>query len=94
MKPAEALRRVQALLARTGSSSEEEARTAAIVACRLIREHRLVLSAPREREETSEYPADTAEDDVLKDALRDIAKGAAQDFIGKVIDRAVNKRRR
>ena len=38
---ADVVERVKALIARTSSNHEEEARTAAMIACRLIREHEL-----------------------------------------------------
>ena len=40
------LRALPGLLARTASDSEEEARTCALQACRIIREHGLVLALP------------------------------------------------
>lgn len=40
------LERVGQLIGMTGSSSEEEARTMALTACRLIREHGLVVLEP------------------------------------------------
>lgn len=40
------LDRIKALIARTASSSEEEARTSAVIACRLIREHKIELFDP------------------------------------------------
>jgi hypothetical protein len=43
---ADVVERVKALIARTSSPHEEEARTAAVIACRLIREHQLEV-APR-----------------------------------------------
>ena len=41
------LRMLPGLLARTASDSEEEARTSAVQACRIIREHGLVVALPR-----------------------------------------------
>lgn len=41
-----AMERVKALIARTASDSEEEARTCALLACRLIREHALEVVDP------------------------------------------------
>jgi hypothetical protein len=43
---ADVVERVRALIARTSSPHEEEARTAAMIACRLIREHRLDVVPP------------------------------------------------
>ena len=40
------LKRIQGLVARAGSSVEEEARTAAHIACALIREHKIELRMP------------------------------------------------
>lgn len=40
------LTRIKALIARTASSSEEEARTSAVIACRLIRDHKIELIHP------------------------------------------------
>jgi hypothetical protein len=41
---ADVVPRVKALIARTSSPHEEEARTAAVIACRLIREHQLEVT--------------------------------------------------
>ncbi|MGZ3424473.1 MAG: DUF2786 domain-containing protein [Polyangiales bacterium] len=41
---ADVVERVKALIARTSSPHEEEARTAAVIACRLIREHQLEVT--------------------------------------------------
>ena len=41
---ADVVERVRALIARTSSPHEEEARTAAVIACRLIREHQLEVT--------------------------------------------------
>jgi hypothetical protein len=41
---ADVVERVKALIARTSSTHEEEARTAALIACRLIREHHLEVT--------------------------------------------------
>jgi hypothetical protein len=43
---ADVVERVRALIARTSSPHEEEARTAAMIACRLIREHGLDVVPP------------------------------------------------
>lgn len=43
---ADIVERVRALIARTSSPHEEEARTAAVIACRLIREHQLDVVPP------------------------------------------------
>lgn len=43
---ADVVERVRALIARTSSPHEEEARTSAMIACRLIREHGLAVVPP------------------------------------------------
>lgn len=48
-----ALERVKALIARTASDSEEEARTCALLACRLIREHGMQVTVGEDRPHTS-----------------------------------------
>ncbi len=45
---ADPVERVRALIARTSSPHEEEARTSAVIACRLIREHSLDVVQRRE----------------------------------------------
>src|SRR6185295_9929478 len=50
------LERVSALVARASSSFEEEARTSAVIACRLIREHGLEVSLPGSVREPPQEP--------------------------------------
>jgi len=45
---ADVVERVKALIARASSPHEEEARTSAVIACRLIREHQLDVVPRRE----------------------------------------------
>jgi hypothetical protein len=45
-KAGSVLKKVEDLIARTASSSKEEARTSAFLACKLIREHGLVVLVP------------------------------------------------
>jgi len=46
MSPEKALERFYLLLARTASPYEEEARTSALLACRLLQEYNLQVQAP------------------------------------------------
>jgi hypothetical protein len=81
--PADPLARVVALLARAGdaASSEEEARTAAVTAARLIREHRFRVVAADGRAAGESPPIVTPERvdramDIVED-LADLFKGAS-----------------
>lgn len=59
MVPVRTLDKVRALIARTSSSYEEEARTSAVIACRLIREHGIELRAPAEPQEEAAPKSET-----------------------------------
>lgn len=52
---ADVLERVRALIALTASPEKGEALNAAEAACRLIREHKIELSLPREENDYGEY---------------------------------------
>ena len=73
---ADVVERVRALIARTSSAHEEEARTAAAIACRLIREHHLEISP---RGATASYGSVGQEDFSMRyerEAARESARAA------------------
>ena len=51
------LKKVDGLIARTSSDADAEARTSALLACKLIREHQLKVSYPPEKGDTGGVPS-------------------------------------
>jgi hypothetical protein len=60
MSDAKMLERVGKLIALAGSTNEHEARNAAYLACKLIREHKLIVSLEKSVSDTSRYDPNVA----------------------------------
>ena len=74
MSSGDVLEKIRSLVARAMSPYEEEARTAAVQACRLILEHKITLALPHEENEGGEV-------------VVDLWKGLG-DLLGNLADRA------
>jgi hypothetical protein len=100
------LARVRALIAQTSSPSEEEARTAAVQACRLIRENDLLVTytpqraaadgvptpkAPPPPPDSETVPSSPKPDRVAAWASRRDRRGQGKKDIAKVIGKAAGE---
>jgi hypothetical protein len=87
--PSDAQRRVQQLIELANrSTNEEECRTAAVAACRLIRDGGLLIAKPTDFVSFVSSPSPPAHDPEVKRARRKKAVAAATDTVVDAVDAA------
>ena len=86
MKPIE---RVRHLIQLAASAPEEEARTAAVQACRLITQHGLVIGVPKPKAKPTVQPAPTSPDPRSPASVTEIVREVALEAASRVTARDV-----